>query len=177
MTIETALTKTLDRIGDVAIARPAQHLAQRLDTRSTVQSAAAQAAATAALLNATLLEFTRCVYEPAPGSMVPAGIDRGDWRLLLTAPWSNHYQDWGLRRYEQRMLRMYLFAWQERPARPPVFVFSQDTLRWHANLTDYPTFRAAGAAVKDVIPAAAVVDYRAELRAEQRVRLARKRTK
>lgn len=175
MAIDRKTLNTLQRVADVGIARPAQHLAQRLEAAAEQQTAAARAAATAALLNSVLLRFTAAVYEPAPGDTRPAGVDWQDWRLLLPAPWANaHYARWGLRRTEALVLREYLKAWQLRPRVAPLYVFDWDSLRWRCNLQDYPTFAQAGAVVKDVVPALAVVDLAAQLRGKQRARNGRK---
>lgn len=173
MAVDKRTMGILERVADVGIVKPAAHLAQRVNVAAEQQTAAARAAATAALLNSTLLAFTAAVYTPAPGDTHPAGIDAQDWRLLLPAPWGNNYARWGLRRTEALILREYLKAWQLRPRLAPLFVFNWDTLRWHADLNAYPTFREAGAIVKEVVPAVAVVDLGGKLRAKQRARNAR----
>lgn len=173
--VQNGIVTTLDRIGDVALARPAAFLAERLEQQTAALSEKARFEATAALLNAAMSRYVALVFEPlADGT--PAGVDPVTGFVRIKAPWaSNSYKSWGLRRGEQAVLLAYLKYWQRRADyAAPIFLYSASSNRWSVNLNRYPDLRAALAVVQHGVLTAEGV---AEIERSERAREARRRRK
>lgn len=141
---QNGIVSTLDRIGDVAVAKPAAFVARRVEEQTDALSVVQRLTATAHLLNAVLSRFTALAYEPLRDG-TPAAIDTVTGIVGIPAPWAtNSYARWGLKRGEQATMRRYLRQWQfDRTAAPALYFYNRQVNRWCANLEDYPDLRAA----------------------------------
>lgn len=173
--VQNGIVATLDRIGDVSIARPAEYMQRRLEEQTAALSVKQRYEATAHLLNAALSRYVALVYEPlADGT--PAGIDPVSGTVRIKAPWaSNSYRAWSLRRQEQIVMLAALKHWQRATTgAPPLFRYNRVTNRWQANLDDYPDLRSALAVLRNGVFTAESV---AHWEQSERARDARRRTK
>ena len=173
--VQNGIVSTLDRIGDVAVARPAAFVERRLEEQTAALSQKQRYEATAHLLNAALSRYVALVYEPlADGT--PAGLDPVNGTVRIRAPWaSNSYRTWSLRRQEQTVMLAYMKNWQRSTkGAPAIFAYDPAINRWTANLTDYPDLRAALAVLRVGVFTAELV---AKIEQHERARDARRRTK
>lgn len=171
--VQNGVVATLDRIGAVALARPAAYLAERLEQQTAALSEKARLQATAELLNAAMLRYVALVFEPlADGT--PAGVDPITGFVRIKAPWAtNSYRFWGLRRQEQGVLLAYLKYWQRSTeGAPPIFLYAASSNRWAVNLRRYPDLRAVLPVVQAGILTAELV---AEIERSERAREAQRR--
>lgn len=137
--------ETLQRSHEALEAAPGLYAAPRLlEDIARRLSRLGQAAAQAELLNASLQRTAELAYEVEGGRLV--NVDIVDGRLLFPAPFGRAgHRLWQLRRRESDVLRAALVArMQPKAGQPvPLFIYGDDTRRWHVNFTDYPTMDAA----------------------------------
>lgn len=170
--VRNGILATLDAIGDVAIARPAEYLQHRLEEQTAALSVRQRYEATAALLNAALSRYTCLVYEPLDDG-TPAGIDPNGV-VKVRAPWaSNSYRAWGLRRQEQIVMLAYLRNWQRSTkGAPAIFRYDPAINRWTVDLANYPSLAAALAMLQ---PGPFTAELVAKIEHHERARDARRR--
>lgn len=174
-TVRNGIVSTLDRIGDVAVTRPAAYMERRLEEQTAALSVKQRYEATAHLLNAALSRYVALVYEPlADGT--PAGIDVVTGTVRIRAPWaSNSYRTWSLRRQEQIVMLAYMKNWQRSTkGAPAIFHYDPAINRWQADLVAYPDLRAALAVLRSGVFTAELV---AKIEQYERARDARRRAK
>jgi hypothetical protein len=173
--VQNGITATLDRIGDIAVARPATYVAQRMEERTAALSERQRFEATAALLNAALSRYTTLVFEPMDDG-TPAGVDPVSGFVRIKAPWTtNSHKSYGLRRQEQIVMAAYMQHWQRSTrGAPPLFEYNPTCNRWAANLVAYPDLRAALNVLQVGVFTADLV---AKIERHERARDARRRRK
>lgn len=136
---------TLSRKIDLrTVARPREHIRQRLATSAQELSRAGRMAARVELVNEALHKAVTLLYQADHGGGW-ANVDEVTGRVLIPLPWgSAGWEHYGLRQWEgralNRILRGRLAAWT--PAqRPPLLQY--DAGAWFLNRPDYPAIEAA----------------------------------
>lgn len=103
-------------------------------------------AARVELVNESLYKLAQDLYTPDSDGVL-ANVDSITHRIRIAAPWGSvGWRYFGLRRWEARTLSKILRARQSAWAkgqRPPLYLYDEDSTRWHLNLHDYGSLDAA----------------------------------